>query len=37
MAIELKGSSFFGGIGKLQRALFGVMTKEEGEEYQNKN
>ncbi len=31
-----KRSSFFGGIGKLQRALFGVLTEEEGEEYQNK-
>jgi len=25
-----KRSSFFGGIGKLQRALFGVLTEEEG-------
>ncbi|KAL4127063.1 hypothetical protein QTP88_011261 [Uroleucon formosanum] len=31
-----KRSSFFGGIGKLQRGLFGVLTEEEGEEYQNK-
>jgi len=31
-----KRSSFFGGIGKLQRTLFGVLTEEEGDEYQNK-
>lgn len=29
-------SSFFGGIGKLQRALFGVLTEEEGENYERK-
>lgn len=31
-----KRSSFFGGTGKLQWALFGVLTEEEEEEYQNK-
>jgi hypothetical protein len=29
-------SSFFGGIGKLQRALFGVLTEEEGDNYEKK-
>lgn len=31
-----KRSSFFGGIGKLQRVLFGVLTEEEGEIFEDK-
>lgn len=31
-----KRSSFFGGIGKLQRILFGVLTEEEGEIFEDK-
>jgi len=31
-----KRSSFFGGIGKLQRTLFGVLTEEEGEIFADK-
>jgi len=35
-SIRQKRSSYFGGIGMLQRTLFGVLTEEEGEEYQSK-